>query len=215
MKKLQSFLLVICIILGTLFMTACNTDKQGVNSNNTSKTTTEEPKDEFAEVKDVAEEFILAKIESDYEILFEYYAIDMNKLMDAMFSGGDTEEILDFYGVTSLDELYKQMNEDTLESLDNDYGETYTIRVKATECEELDKEKTKTFIENCKNQVDSNAKNYAVKSEELLDTTKIEKVTKVTVECEISGSKKTDADETVIYCVFIDGKWKIVDDVEV
>lgn len=212
MKKIQSILLVFCIVFGVVFLTACNTDKPSADGN--SPIATEAPKDEFAEVKEVAEEFIVAKIESNYKILFEHYAMDMDSLMKSMFSGGDTEEIFDFYGVTSLDELYKQMNDDSVASLANDYGEDYKITAKATECAELDEKTTKTFIENCKIQVDSNAKDYEVKSEELLDTTKIERVTKVTVECEISGSKKTDADETVIYCVFIDSKWKIVDDVE-
>ncbi len=212
MKKIQSILLVLCIIFGVVFLTACNTDKPITDDNTT---TTEAQKDEFADVKEIAEKFAVALIESDRNILFEHSAMNMDILMDSMLKDGDIQEMLDFYGAKDLPNLYDKLSAGAKATLRSDYGDDYKITAKATASEELDKDTTKTFIENCKIQADSDAKNYDITSEELLDTTKIERVVKITVECEISGSTKTDTDEKELYGVFMDGKWKIVDDVEV
>ena len=211
MKKIQSVLLIICIIFGVVFMTACNTNKPIADNT----TTTEAPKDEFAEVKDIAEKFAVALIESDRNILFEHYARDMEKLMDAMLKDGDVQELLDFYGAKDLPEFYDKLSEGAKATLRSDYGDDYKITAKTTTCEKLDGDTLKIFIENCKIQTDSNAKNYDVTSEELLDTTKIEEAVKIIVECKLSGSNKTDTDEKELYGVFIDGKWKMIDDVKI
>lgn len=220
MKKIQSILLVVFLLLGFILLTACDTKTGQKGSGDTTKKSENETtaqvteKDELDAAKAVAEKFAVAITELDYNTLFECYAMDMESAMNSMFDAGDMQEMLDFYGMTELSDLYDMMHKDAVDDLKTTHGDDFKITTKVIDCTELDEKTEKTFIENCKIQVDSTAKDYAVNSEDLLDTTKIEKVVKVTVECTISGSTDSNVEEDELYCVFIDGTWKVVDDVD-
>lgn len=211
MKKCKLLLLALLILISCGSISACSSESEPKPTESTA------PSQEYLEkdVMPLAEKFTAALVETDYTTLFDCYAMNWGEVMKSMLSSDDMKEAFEFYGVSDLEGFYKLQHKEAVSKLKNNYGDDYKLDVSAEKCDEITGTDMSSFIENCKIEADSYAKNYDVESKDLLDTDKISKVVKVTLKCSISGSKTSDEETKVLYSVLIDGKWKIIDDIEV
>lgn len=193
MKKLVSIALILCLLVG---LTACGKkDKadEGVANN----------------PEDVAEAFVEAWELEDYASMIDLYAYDFEaELKDDALDEFDSEE--EFFeemsaefdeDVSSWKEVYKAFLKQSDEWLKEDYGDDYTLTVKATGTEEMDEETVGGVINYLLDKYEGYIDEDAVED--------IEEAVEVTVEAVISGEEDETTDDLTVTVVKIDGKWKV------
>lgn len=159
--------------------------------------------------EDVAEAFVEAWELEDYASMIDLYAYDFEaELKDDALDEFDSEE--EFFeemsaefdeDVSSWKEVYKAFLKQSDEWLKEDYGDDYTLTVKATGTEEMDEETVGGVINYLLDKYEGYIDEDAVED--------IEEAVEVTVEAVISGEEDETTDDLTVTVVKIDGKWKV------
>ena len=140
----------------------------------------------------VVEKYIKASTTSDYETMLKYSAADINSV---------PREYREYW-----ENMIAWSEGIMIEALQSEYGKNYRITTSGLKATRLSSSDMKKAISSYKYAFDF----YS--DESLVHWDKIKEMSIVSGKLTISGSKRKDTTSFEMYCVKIDGKWKVLGD---
>jgi len=163
----------------------------------------------------VVKKYYHASMAADYDMICKYSAINLEALLKALFSSMSLsedeikQELRDKYGTDDIKKMYEGPIKESLhEGLKNRYGSDYTISVSVSGAEQLsDDEMQRQIDEFWGAFADVN-----VNMEKLIPLNQIKAMSRVRGRIAIEGSQNQNLESFELYCLKIDGKWRVLDD---